>query len=209
MIAINMAIVMFTIDAFALKTEMAILIGLGLIVLSALALGTLNQIYCDIFYSILILFVLGSGVAWIATTVVAANNIHPTAECSNRGICDRRLGICLCYYDYNGLACERTSCPSDCNGNGVCFTENELAEEAGRVYSTPWDSLKHVGCVCDVGYRGYDCSQVECQSGADPLKGFGNAAGRDCSGRGVCNYYNGQCSCFNGFFGTMCQYQVR
>jgi hypothetical protein len=148
------------------------------------------------------------GTAWVSPKVVAANNVHAMMECSNRGICDRISGTCLCYYDYSGLACEKTSCPNDCNGNGVCQNESELADAAGRVYTTPWDALKQLGCVCDVGYRGLDCSYVECPSSADPLNGYGNESGRDCSGRGICNYFNGVCHCFPGFYGQACQRQV-
>ena len=49
---------------------------------------------------------------------------------------------------------------------------------------------------------------MECPSGPDPLKGFGNEAGRDCSGRGICSYKTGLCLCFPGFYGGACEYQV-
>jgi hypothetical protein len=41
---------------------------------------------------------------------------------------------------------------------GVCFSQAQLATDAGRVYSTPWDAEKELGCVCDLGRRGPDCS---------------------------------------------------
>lgn len=49
---------------------------------------------------------------------------------------------------------------------------------------------------------------VECPSGADVLKGFGNESGRDCSGRGICDYTSGICSCFHGYYGHRCEYQT-
>lgn len=52
---------------------------------------------------------------------------------------------------------------------GYCIPLKNLASEAGRVYDKPWDAIKHVGCVCDSGYRGPDCSQQECPSQKDPL----------------------------------------
>ncbi len=79
-------------------------------------------------------------------------------ECSNKGICDRKSGECQCFPNYEGIACERTVCPNRCSDAGVCFTQKQLATEADRVYSTPWDAEKQVGCVCDLGRRGPDCS---------------------------------------------------
>lgn len=143
-------------------------------------------------------------------------------ECSNKGICDRSTGLCDCFEGFEGLACERTSCPNDCSMSGVCYTAKQLAENAGRVYETPWDASKFVGCVCDEGFHGPDCrygkalpifimfllfSVVDCPTGPDILGGYGNEAGRECSGRGVCDYETGVCSCFKGFTGKKCQSQ--
>ena len=108
------------------------------------------------------------GIAWIGY-VNKANDVHPLMECSNMGRCDRRNGVCNCYANYEGLACERIICPNDCSNAGVCLTQNQLADEAGRVYSSVWDSNKQVGCVCDIGRRGLDCSQIECPSGPGML----------------------------------------
>jgi hypothetical protein len=36
-------------------------------------------------------------------------------------------------------------------------------------YKNAWDSGKHYGCLCDVGFRGADCSLMECPSNEDPL----------------------------------------
>mmetsp|Transcript_1121 Transcript_1121/g.1173 ORF Transcript_1121/g.1173 Transcript_1121/m.1173 type:complete len:217 (+) Transcript_1121:246-896(+) len=146
------------------------------------------------------------GVAWLGP-VTRANDMHPVTECSNMGICDRQSGQCSCYPNYEGSACERAVCPNDCNGFGVCYTQRQLAEEAGQTYSTPWDADKQVGCVCDLGRRGPDCSLVECPSGSDVMRGPGNEQGRDCSGRGVCDYSLGICVCYHGYFGTRCQHQ--
>jgi hypothetical protein len=145
--------------------------------------------------------------AWISK-VVNTNDMHAVVECSNRGLCDRKTGTCLCSAGYTGNACQRSECPNDCNGNGVCVTEKILAHMAGKIYSAPWDSEKESGCFCDVGFRGPACDQQECPSGSDPLGGHGNESGRDCSGRGICNYQMGTCNCFSGFFGTKCEYQT-
>merc|ERR1719409_2668984 len=49
-------------------------------------------------------------------------------ECSNKGICDRKAGVCECFDGYEGTACVRASCPNDCSGHGTCETIKELAE---------------------------------------------------------------------------------
>ena len=113
--------------------------------------------------------------------------------------------FCKCFDGYDGIACQRTVCPNNCNDRGICWPQKALAMRAGKEYSTPWDSNKQIGCVCDIGYRGPSCEFQECPSGADPLGGYGNEAGRDCSGRGICDYSNGLCTCFTGFYGTKCQ----
>ncbi len=107
--------------------------------------------------------------AWVGA-VVNANDAHPVVECSNKGSCDRKTGECACFENYEGIACERTICPNRCSDAGVCFTESQLAQEAAENalletgsasnirYTQPWDAEKHVGCVCDIGRRGPDCS---------------------------------------------------
>ena len=133
--------------------------------------------------------------------------MHHTAEGSNKGICDRKSGLCTCFAGYDGLACQRATCPDDCNGRGSCFPERILAVKANRQYDTPWDANKHTGCFCDPGYRGAACEQQECPTTNDVIGGFGNEAGRDCSGRGICDYLSGICDCFAGFYGEACDKQ--
>ena len=145
--------------------------------------------------------------AWVGD-VINSNNLHPWVECSNKGSCDRKTGTCSCYPGYDGVACQRSTCPNNCNDRGTCWPEKHLAAKAGRRYDTPWDNMKHVGCFCDTGFRGPACELQECPSGTDPLDGYGNESGRDCSGRGLCNYGDGTCTCFSGFYGTHCQYQT-
>lgn len=146
------------------------------------------------------------GLAWVAVAT-DANDAHPSTECSNKGRCDRQLGECECYENYAGIACERTVCPKDCSGRGICSTQYQLAVNAGTTYQA-WDQFKHVGCICDMGFRGPDCSLQECPTGADVLLGDGATKGRDCSGRGLCDYADGLCKCFSGYFGTKCESQT-
>jgi len=140
---------------------------------------------------------------------------------------------------YAGAACQRSVCPNDCNGHGVCQTQKQLADDyshnaddnavssqfatpdadkdcvdctgtpnSGAVYDSAWDSGRSVGCKCDSGFAGPDCSLRECPSEDDPLGGPGRSQGRVCSGRGTCDFTTGSCSCFSGYYGERCQSQT-
>lgn len=160
------------------------------------------------------------GNAWVQ--IPSADNAgHDMAECSNKGLCDYVTGHCDCFPGYEGKACERTVCPSACNGRGICLTLQAIitaapiagASVAGVARTTAytyasWDAIKHMGCFCDQGYRGPDCSLKECPSGLDVLLAYGKNEGRDCGGRGKCNYDTGDCECFPGYYGTACESQT-
>lgn len=180
---------------------------------------------------------------------------HFYMECSNQGMCDRGSGECDCFDGYTGIACESTTCPNDCSGNGRCLSVADMAKAApkkskntievvrgshfvsteltpdvsvgdtvylgeqpsfesataytvtrvvaggysGDISSTNlgtqgfavhpraqvtlpfgsslykvanynlWDANKVLGCVCDDGFTGHDCSSIMCPVGADPL----------------------------------------
>lgn len=147
-------------------------------------------------------------VAWVAESAVKSNDVHPVTECSNKGICDRKSGTCECFEGYEGVACQRTVCPDDCNDRGVCWPLKHFASKFDRTYTVPWDSMKTLSCLCDSGFRGPSCGLKECPTGSDPLGGYGNEAARDCSGRGLCDYETGSCKCFTGFKGTKCETQT-
>jgi hypothetical protein len=63
----------------------------------------------------------------------SADEGHYYMECSNRGLCDRKTGLCECFDGYTGRACARQACPNDCSGHGVCHTVDELRK---------WNSTK-------------------------------------------------------------------
>jgi len=148
-----------------------------------------------------------TGNAWIDTPK-NTNEAHQTAECSNRGSCDRETGLCECYPGYDGKACERMACPNDCSGRGICKTLKDIFtyHYSGKLVGV-WDAEKAMGCQCDTGFRGPDCSLNECPSEADVMGGQGADQGRECSGRGKCNYETGICECYAGYYGTACTYQ--
>lgn len=132
-------------------------------------------------------FTCPKGAAW-ADFAIQNDNAHNLATCSNRGICDSTTGACSCMAGYEGGACERLSCPSNCNGRGKCMSMKHYARTkdpgTGRVnalgafivepvynYEKIWDADKIYGCYCDMGYGGPDCSIQLCPNGDDPLTG--------------------------------------
>ena len=135
--------------------------------------------------------------AWVDTPD-KKGSFHKYAECSGRGICDRATGECACFDGYEGKACARTTCPTDCSGHGTCeYIENMPWESANLVTTTTaanlnsagfakgvkgtqisesrksnyyqWDAGKIRGCVCDARYGDVDCSKRICPYGTDVL----------------------------------------
>lgn len=101
------------------------------------------------------------------------NTAHDYAECSNKGLCDRSTGTCQCFEGYEGSACQRASCPDTgagvCSGHGTCENIKTISRwDYGNIYKL-WDEGASMGCVCDGGYTGADCSERICKYGVDPL----------------------------------------
>jgi len=100
------------------------------------------------------------------------NSAHYYMECSNKGLCERKSGECQCFDGYDGAACQRASCPGfpdSCSGHGVCKTIRQLAEADNDNIYELWDKHSTMGCECDAGFFGPDCSLRECKFGIDPL----------------------------------------
>jgi len=140
-------------------------------------------------------------------------------ECSGVGSCNRATGECVCQKGFTGKACNRRTCHNDCSNHGKCLPIHEIIEQVREANSnlefystdltyTGWDSAIQYGCKCDNGFKGADCSKMECPSGADPMGGSGATQGRECSGRGTCDYSKGVCKCFAGYYGTGCAHQT-
>ena len=104
---------------------------------------------------------------------IIQNTAHAYAECANKGICDRTAGVCGCFPGYEGSACQRASCPISsagyCSGHGTCQSIAKISSDAYLNVYDLWDEGATMGCVCDAGYKGADCSLKECKSGVDPL----------------------------------------
>ncbi len=103
---------------------------------------------------------------------VLENSAHFYMECSNKGTCDRTTGECACYEGYDGISCQRASCPGyphSCSGHGVCKTKRQLAAADNDNVYRLWDKDSTMGCECDAGFSGPDCSLRSCKYGIDPL----------------------------------------
>lgn len=128
------------------------------------------------------------GKAW-TDFAIAVDDAHNEATCSNMGLCDYATGSCNCRVGFEGIACERMTCPEDCFQRGKCISMRWYAETVDpgvgsvvdgsfavtgtREYKTPWDAEKIFGCKCDANYYGPDCSLQSCPNGDDPLTGAG------------------------------------
>lgn len=134
-------------------------------------------------------------------------------ECSSRGLCDSKLGVCTCYTtnddifassDGNGGPGTRgdcgyavtptAGCPGElsCSGHGSCDTTT-------------------FSCTCNEGWGSGDCSQRECPYGNSwfSYPDSDESAHKDlleCSGGGVCSRDTGVCKCGVHFRGAACEY---
>jgi EGF-like domain len=73
-----------------------------------------------------------SGPAW-GDVPINSQTAHLTAECSNRGICNRATGVCGCFDGFDGDACQRTACINRCSGHGRCVSIGNMATEGNAV----------------------------------------------------------------------------
>lgn len=89
------------------------------------------------------------------------------------------------------LAAAEGACPNLCSGHGLCDNPSSV-------------------CSCFPGFFGADCSLRQCPTArvwAERLDGAADdprAEERECSGRGLCSYDAGECTCFAGWTGHAC-----
>jgi hypothetical protein len=98
-------------------------------------------------------------------------------------MCDRTTGECQCFDGYEGKACQRSVCPNDCSGHGVCEYMEDMgfgvvpADSGANGFALDlitfpnynFDAAKARGCVCDPQWFGADCSLRMCPFGTDIL----------------------------------------
>jgi hypothetical protein len=108
-----------------------------------------------------------------SSATVLVDTAHSYMECSNKGICDRKSGSCGCFDGYSGSACQYAACPVNangvCSGHGNCISAKSIAAADNNNVYELWDEASTMGCICDTGYSGADCSERTCKHGADPL----------------------------------------
>lgn len=130
-------------------------------------------------------------------TASGSDHLHAVdRECSDGGSCDTSTGECSCYPGFEGSACQRTSCPNDCSGHGTCRSNQDFAVDFSEAvfkeqkeqaltkdkiaptsyydyflvtYDNAWDSGMQYGCLCDIGFRGVACNEVECPTAYDAM----------------------------------------
>lgn len=99
--------------------------------------------------------------------------------CSGHGSCNELSGECVCNPSFDGKDCSRVRCPEVsgvgiCNNRGICLSSDEYAKHFIKItqnddpYNTPTfkkapaeslDNTDIYGCLCDIGFGGYDCSE--------------------------------------------------
>lgn len=82
-------------------------------------------------------------------------------------------------------------CKTSANNANQALCEATIGSNGERcVFHAPNQCLRG-----DKNYQFYSGKVYSC---------YGAMAGMDCSGRGICDYRTGQCSCFSGYTGTAC-----
>jgi len=114
--------------------------------------------------------------AW-ADTADGTNQAHYYAECSNKGMCDRKSGECQCFDGYEGKGCRRATCPDNCSGHGTCEYIEELAGDFQDRRYGPVYKYQDVSCTdTNDGDAGNNAANVQSCRVTGSFNGAGTAA---------------------------------
>ena len=139
-------------------------------------------------FSIFHFFTSSSYVYRLSTKINTVFNRPTDSTGSGKGACNPKTGECACYPGFTGDGCRRMSCPNHCSGHGQCLTTAKQASLIaqknyfsnrgikmdknvlhGKYSYNQWDRDKSASCLCDPGYSGFNCKDIECPRGDDPL----------------------------------------
>lgn len=141
-------------------------------------------------------------------------------ECSNQGLCDREIGICQCFQEFDYSTNRFTYRVLSSDG------DNKIGPipDCGFVSHPPLNSCTLRGddicnghgkcdpinskCDCYEGWYGLNCNLRNCPystSWFDEALGPYNAHNiAECGSRGFCDRRSGNCICSNGYTGISC-----
>ncbi|XP_022089248.1 receptor-type tyrosine-protein phosphatase F-like isoform X2 [Acanthaster planci] len=122
--------------------------------------------------------------------------------CFNGGVCETRIGVCVCPPGFSGNFCEILLGPDRFGQDGSfqCSSDKLPGKTCeGKLFCLP----DPYGCSCASGYKGIDCDEG-CPDGS-----FGASCLQTCHcmDNAPCNKTTGRCpgNCASGFKGINCQ----
>ena len=152
------------------------------------------------------------GIAWW-DKAIESDKAHQPALCSNMGICDTGTGVCVCRPGFEGVACERMTCPGLCNGKGKClslklyantrepglgvFKDGSFKVTPLYNYSTNWDAEKIYGSSFTLSLRCIARPLSCLRSRTDLVTYYSFVSSLSPTG----------CQCDGGFYGPDCTLQ--
>ena len=122
--------------------------------------------------------------AWVAVSVGAERGA-PACAVLEQGRVRRQVGRVRLLRQLRRHRVRAHRVPERLQRRGICYTQKQLAAEARKVYSTPWDAMKHVGCVCDLGFRGPTARSRSARRARTCSAATATRKGRDCLGPGI------------------------
>jgi hypothetical protein len=134
----------------------------------------------------------------IADIATGVDTSHQLEQCSGRGDCNHKTGLCECSDSWGGPNCGRIVV--DCNGHGTAMNLHDAAElNDGYNFNrtttyNQWDAAIFSGCNCDPGWGGHDCSLRMCDSGPDLRRTLGKTSKKYETATLVCQCKSTGCS---------------